>query len=144
MHIIEAFRLIKDSVGAILYTSYLQAIGFLHPPSSKSSKRTYPRVPPSRTFAAGFVAGALQSFVAAPLDALSVRFRPSDVLSGHYSNMWQYGLLKLREIGVRGVFAGWSLSFLKECVFLATVFQSQPVISPLKRHLRRNTYCTMQ
>ncbi|KAI4161692.1 MAG: hypothetical protein LQ342_004700 [Letrouitia transgressa] len=107
MHIIEAFRLIKDSVGAILYTSYLQAIGFLHPPSSKSSKRTYPR-----------------SFVAAPLDALSVRFRPSDVLSGHYSNMWQYGLLKLREIGVRGVFAGWSLSFLKDSFGYALFFST--------------------
>lgn len=121
MRIIGAFRLIGDSVGAILYTSYLQAVGFLHPPSSKLSKRTYPPVPPSKTFAAGFIAGALQSFVAAPLDALSVRFRPSDVLSGHYNSMWQYGVLKLREIGVRGVFAGWSLSFLKEYVFPATV-----------------------
>ena len=106
--------LILHSVGAILYTSYLQTLSLMHVPSSESKKRTYPPPPPSKTFAAGFVAGALQSVIAAPLDAMSVRFRPSDVLSGRYKSMWQYSRLQIKDIGVRGVFAGWSLSFLKE------------------------------
>ncbi|KAL8745326.1 MAG: hypothetical protein Q9190_002537 [Brigantiaea leucoxantha] len=97
----------NTSVGAILYTSYLQTLSLMHVPSSESKKRTYPPPPPSKTFAAGFVAGALQSVIAAPLDAMSVRFRPSDVLSGRYKSMWQYSRLQIKDIGVRGVFAGW-------------------------------------
>jgi len=38
--------------------------------------------------------------------------------------MWQYGKGKLHEIGMRGIFAGWSLSFLKDSlgsgIFFAT------------------------
>lgn len=60
--------------------------------------------------------------VAAPLDALSVRFRTSEVLSGKYNNMWQYGRSKLREIGPRGVFAGWSLSLVKDSFGYAAFF----------------------
>ncbi|KAL8704870.1 MAG: hypothetical protein Q9201_001986 [Fulgogasparrea decipioides] len=102
------------SVGAVLYTSYLQLLGRLYQPSSESAKRTYPPPPPVRTFAAGFAAGAVQSVVAAPLDALSVRFKPNDILEGRYKNVWHYGYLKMREIGVRGMLAGWSLSFFKD------------------------------
>ncbi|KAL8712855.1 MAG: hypothetical protein Q9220_003063 [cf. Caloplaca sp. 1 TL-2023] len=101
-------------VGAVLYTSYLQLLGRLHSPSSESVKRVYPPPSPWKTFAAGFVAGALQSLVAAPLDALAVRFRPSDILDGRYKNMWQYGHLKTKDIGMRGVFAGWGLSCVKD------------------------------
>ena len=57
------------SIGAVLYTSYLQSLGALHQPSSKSSQRTYPPPPPQSTLMAGFIAGAAQSVVAAPLDA---------------------------------------------------------------------------
>lgn len=102
------------SVGAILYTSYLQLLSRLYQPSSKLTKRAYPPPPPSKTFTAGFAAGAFQSVVAAPLDALSVRFRPSDILDGRYKNMWQYGHLKMKEIGIRGMLAGWGLSFFKD------------------------------
>ncbi|KAI9716549.1 MAG: hypothetical protein M1812_005280 [Candelaria pacifica] len=111
-------------VGAILYTSYLQILGTLHEPSAKSTKRIYP--PPSleATFKAGFTAGTIQSIAAAPLDALQVRFSTSDMLDSRYKNMWQYGRHKLKEIGPRGVFAGWGLSFLKDSfgygVFFAT------------------------
>ncbi|KAL8687190.1 MAG: hypothetical protein Q9218_006568 [Villophora microphyllina] len=103
-------------VGAVLYTSYLQLLGRSYPQSSEPTKRVYPPPPPMKTFAAGFAAGAVQSVVAAPLDALSIRFRPSDMLDGRYKNMWQYGYLKAKEIGVRGMLAGWGLSFLKDTV----------------------------
>lgn len=107
-------RLSARRVGAILYTSYLQILGASHNPSSQSLKRVYPPPPIYATFAAGFSAGAIQSVIAAPLDALSVRFRTSEILSGRYKTMWHYGRSKLREIGPRGVFAGWGLNFIKD------------------------------
>jgi len=33
-----------------------------------------------------------------------------------FDNMFQYANFKLREIGLRGIFAGWSLSFLKDSI----------------------------
>ena len=71
---------------------------------------------------AGFSAGAVQSVVAAPLDALSVRFRTSEVLNGRYATMWHYGQSKLREIGPRGIFAGWGLTFVKDSLGYAAFF----------------------
>lgn len=65
---------------------------------------------------AGFAAGAIQSVIAAPVDALQVRFRTSDITEGRYRNMWQYGYKKLSDIGMRGIFAGWSLSLVKDSV----------------------------
>ena len=67
----------------------------------------------TNTFAAGLLAGGIQSVIAAPLDALQVRF---DAREGHYENktMWQYGRGKLHDIGLRGVFAGWGISFAKD------------------------------
>jgi hypothetical protein len=107
-----------------LYTSYLQILSNLHDPSSQSTKRVYPPPPPSTTFAAGFVAGGIQSVVAAPLDALQVRFNTSEMLEGQYKNMWHYGGHKLHDIGVRGVFAGWGLSFLKDSFGSALFFST--------------------
>jgi hypothetical protein len=111
-------------VGAVLYTSYLQFLGTLHTPSSQSTKRVYPPAPLDATFIAGFAAGTVQSVVAAPLDALQVRFKANEMLEGQYRSMWEYGRHKLHEIGARGVFAGWGLSFLRESlgygVFFAT------------------------
>lgn len=109
-------------IGAVLYASYLQVLGSLHQPSSQSLKRVYPPPPVSSTLAAGFAAGAIQSLVAAPLDALQVRFRTSDVLDGKYKSMWQYGRRKLQEIGIRAVFAGWRLSLLKDSLGSAAFF----------------------
>jgi hypothetical protein len=46
------------------------------------------------------------------------------MLEGQYKTMWAYGRHKLRDIGLRGVFAGWALSLTKESlgygVFFAT------------------------
>ena len=101
------------AVGAVLYTSYLQILGALHEPSSQSAKRAFPPPPPIATFAAGLAAGGVQSLVAAPLDALQVRF---DSRGPQYEQktMWAYGRGKLQEIGPKGIFAGWGLSFLKD------------------------------
>lgn len=74
------------------------------------------------TFAAGLMAGVVQSVVAAPIDALQVRFRSSDILGGKYTSMWQYGRKKLVEIGISGVFAGWRLSLVKDSLGCAAFF----------------------
>jgi len=112
------------SVGTILYTSYLQVLGSLHQPSSQPTKRVHPPPPFSAAFQAGSAAGAIQSLVAAPLDALAVRFRVNDMLEGKYTSMWQYGKHKLQEIGLRGVFSGYTLSLLKESLGCGLFFGS--------------------
>jgi hypothetical protein len=112
------------SIGAILYTTYLQALGILHEPSSRASGRTYPPPIVRESFAAGFIAGSVQSIFAAPLDALQVRFRTNEMLEGRYRSMWHYAYHKLGAIGLRGVFAGWSLSFLKDSCSYALFFST--------------------
>ncbi|KAI1839853.1 hypothetical protein JX266_013936 [Neoarthrinium moseri] len=116
------------SVGAVLYTSYLQILGHLHPESGKASKRVYPPPDPRHTFAAGFLAGSLQSVVAAPLDAIQARFDHRDMMpvdgGGRPKSMWAFSAEKLREIGLRGIFAGWGLSFLKDGFGSAVFFSA--------------------
>ena len=101
-------------IGAVLYTSYLNMLALLHEPSSRATKRVYPPPTPSQTFTAGFAAGTVQSLVAAPLDALQVRFQSAEMTDGKYRSMWNYASVKTRDIGLRGVFAGWSLSFIRD------------------------------
>lgn len=114
------------SVGAVLYTSYLHILGQLHEGSGRATKRVYPPPSPTSTFTAGFLAGGLQSVVAAPLDALQARYDHNDLMRGDGSgkprSMWTFGAEKLREIGLRGVFAGWSLSFAKDSLGSAAFF----------------------
>lgn len=62
--------------------------------------------------------------VAAPFDALQVRFRTADILEGKYRTMWHYAGHKLRSIGLQGIFAGWSLSFVKDAVGAAMFFSA--------------------
>ncbi|KAK0254927.1 hypothetical protein LTR91_022517 [Friedmanniomyces endolithicus] len=111
-------------IGATLYTSYLQALGFLHEPSARATKRADPLPSPINTFTAGFIAGSIQSLIAAPLDALQVRFHATEFVGGKYRNMWQYAYLKSREIGIRGVFAGWSLSLVRDSFGSAVFFST--------------------
>lgn len=122
-----AYRLTVRSIGAVLYTAYLQSLSNLHVPSSYQTKRIYPPPPPSTTFTAGLIAGGVQSLLAAPFDALQVRFRTSDILEGKYKTMWHYAGHKLHSISLRGIFAGWTLSLLKDSVgaaFFFTTFET--------------------
>lgn len=116
--------LANTAVGAVLYTSYLNILGALHEPSSRATKRVYPPPPVSTAFTAGFAAGSIQSLIAAPLDALQVRFQAAEMMEGKYRDTWQYALHKTRDIGVRGVFAGWSLSFIRDSIGFGAFFAS--------------------
>lgn len=134
--------------GAVLYTSYLQILGRLHEGSARASKRVYPPPQPIDTFAAGFLAGAIQSVLAAPLDAVHARYdlghsaaagmtgsgnalknMASATVKGTANapkpqSMWTFGYAKVKEIGMRGVFAGWTLSFLKDSLGNAIFFSA--------------------
>lgn len=115
-------------VGAVLYTSYLSILGHLHPESAQARKRVYPPPDPAHTFTAGFLAGGLQSVLAAPLDALQARYDHRDLMpndgSGRPRSMWSFGFEKLKEIGLRGIFAGWGLSFAKDSLGSAVFFST--------------------
>jgi hypothetical protein len=115
-------------VGAVLYTSYLQILGRLHEESSKATKRVYPPPDSVHTFTAGFLAGGIQSVVAAPLDAIQARYNHRDLMpsdgSGKPRSMWAFSAEKLREIGPRGIFAGWGLSFMKDSFGSAVFFSA--------------------
>lgn len=115
-------------VGAVLYTSYLQILGRLHEESGQARKRVFPPPQPVHTFTAGFLAGGLQSVLAAPLDALQARYDHRDLMpsdgSGKPRSMWTFGAEKLHEIGLRGIFAGWGLSFLKDTLGSAVFFST--------------------
>ncbi|KAI6778586.1 uncharacterized protein J7T54_003365 [Emericellopsis cladophorae] len=115
-------------VGAVLYTSYLHILGRLHEESGRATKRVYPPPAPQHTFMAGLVAGGIQSVVAAPLDALQARFDHRDLMpadgNGKPRSMWSFGAAKLREIGLRGIFAGWGLSFAKDGLGSAVFFST--------------------
>ncbi|KAI0816698.1 mitochondrial carrier domain-containing protein [Xylaria sp. FL0064] len=114
-------------VGALLYTSYLQILGQLHEESSRSARRVFPPPDPIHTFTAGFIAGSIQSVVAAPLDAIQARYDHRDLIQGTDGkprSIWSFSADKLREIGVRGVFAGWGLSFMKDSFGSAIFFST--------------------
>ncbi|ORX98311.1 mitochondrial carrier domain-containing protein [Clohesyomyces aquaticus] len=110
-------------IGAVLYTAYLQTLSNMHDQSSHHIKRAYPPPDISTTLSAGFIAGSIQSLLAAPFDALQVRFRTADILEGKYKTMWHYAGHKLHSIGLRGIFAGFSLSLVKDS-FGAAIFFS--------------------
>lgn len=61
---------------------------------------------------------------AAPLDALQIRFRAAELMEGKYRSTWQYADQKIRYIGLRGVFAGWSLSFARDAFGFSVFFAS--------------------
>jgi hypothetical protein len=114
------------AIGAVLYTSYLQILGRLHEPSSHATSRVYPPPSVADTLTAGMLAGGIQSLLAAPLDALQVRYDRGQDNGNIYreKTMYAYGKDKLREIGVRGIFAGWSLSFAKDSLGSGVFFSS--------------------
>ncbi|KAG2731071.1 hypothetical protein G9P44_006220 [Scheffersomyces stipitis] len=132
----EGWRFIPDQVlpplvansatGLILYGTYLTALDRFN--SSHTPKADKPRelfyYSPFDTWRAGFIAGAVQSLAAAPVDAIYTRSTAAEMLSGSHQNLWMYGLNKLKEVGLVGVFAGYSFSLVKESLGFAFYFST--------------------
>ncbi|KAF2150381.1 mitochondrial carrier protein-like protein [Myriangium duriaei CBS 260.36] len=112
------------TIGAVLYTAYLQSLSIYHDHGASQAKRIYPPPAFHSTFAAGFTAGVVQSVFAAPLDALTIRFQTNDLLEKRYKTMWHYALAKLKNIGGRGAYAGVSLSMVKDSFGAGLFFSS--------------------
>ena len=117
------------SVGAVLYSAYLSILSSLHEESSTSTKRVFPPPTAYQTFSAGLIAGVIQSGFSAPLDAVQIRYerlayKPGPGTKGQPQSMWVFGKEKLRDIGVRGIFAGYGLSLLKDSFGSAIFFST--------------------
>ncbi|KAK9467558.1 mitochondrial carrier domain-containing protein [Lipomyces arxii] len=124
--------LANSVVGIILYTTYLTALPLFSNNDSDSFFGPANEVLTWRqTMAAGFIAGGAQSLAAAPIDAIFTRFSVSELLEDSlrdsdqtHKSLWRYGWEKLGSIGLRGVFAGYSLSFAKEATGFAVFFST--------------------
>lgn len=118
----------NSATGLILYGSYLTSLDYLErdKPSSGSTSATSfeTNYSPVNTWKAGFIAGFAQSLAAAPLDAIYTRSSTADMINGNHQNLWVYGLKKLKEIGLVGVFAGYGFSFIKESIGFAFYFST--------------------
>ncbi|PNS19607.1 hypothetical protein CAC42_7451 [Sphaceloma murrayae] len=112
------------SISTLLYTTYLASLSHYHPPSSTAQKRTFPPPPFPTTLLAGLTAGAIQTLFAAPFDALTNRFRTPDLSTGRYTNMWTYAARTLRRIGLRGAYAGCTLSLVKDSLGAGLFFST--------------------
>lgn len=118
--------LANSATGVILYGTYLTALeAFDKRHVTKGEEHIQNHYySPDDTWKAGFIAGAMQSLAAAPVDAIYTRLSTAELISGEHQNLWKYGALKLREIGLVGVFAGYGFSFIKESLGFAFYFST--------------------
>lgn len=123
--------LANSFTGLVLYTSYLTTLNSYASKNQEYSIRPNTNILEPRvldTFRAGMIAGALQSLVAAPIDAIYTRSSTAELLSQKHDNLWKYGVYKLRNIGLIGVFAGFGVSLVKESVGFAFYFSTFELI----------------
>lgn len=114
----------NSATGIILYGSYLTSLDYLEKNRPDYGQRKDYYYPPTDTWRAGFIAGAVQSLAAAPVDAIFTRLSMAEVMSGKHQNLWMFGWEKLKEVGFVGVFAGYGFSFIKESLGFAFYFST--------------------
>ncbi|CAH00067.1 uncharacterized protein KLLA0_E22749g [Kluyveromyces lactis] len=112
--------------GVVLYTTYLATLN------------NFPLRATDQAFQhnmfdflrAGFLAGAAQAIVSAPIDAIYTRANIDELLSSakKYDNLWLYSRDKIREIGLIGCFGGFGLSFIRESFGFALYFTTFEMI----------------
>ena len=139
----EGWRFIPEKVlpplvanlatGLILYVTYLSALEHFDP----RTRRANMVYSPVDTWRAGFLAGMAQSLAAAPIDAIYTRLLALELLLGKHENLWVYGLNKLKEVGLVGVFAGYLFLFVKELFGFAFYFST---FEAVKTHGYRMAY----
>ncbi|CAX42657.1 mitochondrial ornithine carrier protein, putative [Candida dubliniensis CD36] len=135
----------NSATGVILYATYLTTLDYYTKQHNKTKTKTelqetdgetttttgranFNWYAPIDTWRAGFVAGAVQSLAAAPVDAIYTRSTVAEMLEGSHENLWVFGFNKLREIGLIGVFAGYGFSLVKESVGFAFYFSTFEII----------------
>ncbi|KAH3900503.1 uncharacterized protein SCODWIG_00154 [Saccharomycodes ludwigii] len=120
----------------ILYTTYLEALpskdyyaNQISQPGKSIQPNTLANVKysMSEVWQAGFIAGAVQSILSAPLDSIYTRSSTSEIMRLHknpsHLSLWKFGFLKLKEIGFPGIFyGGFTLSLLKDSIGFASYF----------------------
>lgn len=113
----------NSATGVILYATYLTALDAFDSTHPNDKRKDF-NYSPLDTWRAGYIAGAVQSLAAAPVDAIYTRLTTAEIISGEHQNLWRYGIHKLREIGLVGVFAGYGFSFIKESLGFAFYFST--------------------
>ncbi|KAL6450606.1 hypothetical protein SBY92_000852 [Candida maltosa Xu316] len=137
----EGWKFIPDNVlppliansatGVILYATYLTTLDHFtkkHGTGNTTAAANFNWYSPFDTWRAGFIAGAVQSLAAAPVDAIYTRSTVSEMLEGSHENLWKFGFNKLKEIGLVGVFAGYGFSFIKESFGFAFYFSTFEIV----------------
>ncbi|CCG83237.1 putative Mitochondrial carrier protein [Taphrina deformans PYCC 5710] len=114
--------LANSIIGVVLYTTYIESLQLLHPPSSENVQRAIPPPPFETTYKAGAIAGLAQALVSQPIDALTVRFEVNQMLEGRYQSMWHYCISTLKDVGFKPVFGGFLLSAAKESLAMGAFF----------------------
>ncbi|CCE79259.1 Piso0_001311 [Millerozyma farinosa CBS 7064] len=123
--------LANSATGLILYGTYLTSLDYFDEANvelKRSGVRKEHYYSPVDTWRAGFVAGAAQSLAAAPVDAIYTRSSAAEMLNGQHQNLWVYGVNKLREVGLTGVFSGFGFSLIKESLGFAFYFSTFEVV----------------
>lgn len=108
----------NSAVGLALYTSYLTSLAVMTPKADNGRHHSF-----SQTLIAGGIAGSVQSLAAAPIDAIVTRFSVQDVIDSRQTIL-RYGLTKLKEIGITGVFSGFAISLVKEALSYSLYFST--------------------
>ena len=114
-------------IGVVLYTTYIESLQLMHPPSAGNPHRAVPPPPMETTYKAGAIAGLAQAVVSQPIDALTVRFQVTEVMNV-YKNMWTYAWNTLRDVGIKPMFGGFALSATKEALSMGAFFSTFEVI----------------
>lgn len=131
--------LANSATGLILYGTYLTALDHFksnHNFDKNQSQLRNSYFTTVDTFKAGFIAGIAQSLAAAPIDAIYTRLSAAEMLNNeHQRNLWIYGLNKLKEIGLVGVFAGYGFSLIKESLGFAFYFSAFETVKTQGYHL---------
>lgn len=132
----------NSATGLILYGTYLTSLDRYdkkHEEEKSQKQLSNYYYSPVDTWRAGLIAGAAQSLAAAPVDAIYTRLSAAEMLSGKHQNLWVYGLSKLREVGLVGVFAGYGFSLIKDSVGFAFYFSVFEIVKTQGYNLTNRT-----
>ncbi|KAF9985408.1 hypothetical protein BGZ65_010912 [Modicella reniformis] len=105
---------VNSFIGSVLYTTYIFTLPIFHPAFTYQKSRTFPPPPFHAVFMAGALAGSAQSLMAAPMDSLKVKFQVQDmVYGGKHNSMWGFAISTLKELGLKTVYRGFTLTLVK-------------------------------